>query len=131
MKPLTFKDALVMSRRAALGIATLAAFLVQIFVADTHWHWSEFSSVRVASAASACASVSIQKQQGPLNAETCPLCQALSASSRFIAASAASILPPPAVLVAGPARQPQRAVEVRLSHSWRGRAPPKSDPEIV
>jgi hypothetical protein len=133
MKPLAFKNALGPSRRAALGIATLAAFLLQIFVADTHWHWSDLSFDRAASAASvsASATVSTPKQQAPAKTELCRFCQALSASSRFVSATAAAIVPPSAVLASPQGSETQNATEVRLSHSWRGRAPPKSDPEIV
>jgi hypothetical protein len=133
LRALAFKDALGFSRRAVLGIATLAAFLLQIFVADTHWHWSDVSFGRAASAASIAASgtVSTPKQPAPATAELCQLCQALSASSRFISASAAAIVPPSAVLAFRQASDAQDATEVRLSHSWWGRAPPKSDSEIV
>jgi hypothetical protein len=116
----------------------LIAFAFQSYVTQTHIHvppvlGATSKIVPATDAGAAKKSTSTQKHapnnNGPANDEPvkCPLCQAVGYAGHFVTPSAASALLLPAsaisILPLLLALIPPRETP---SHSWRGRAPPRS-----
>jgi hypothetical protein len=122
-------DTLALTRRGALGFATLVAFLFQVFVADTHWHWNGLDVARtgstVAGLSSGVTAKVDAKNSGAL--DICPLCQALSAGGRYLEADAPAPLLPLAILACLWFLAARAAPQLHRAYAWRSRAPPVSN----
>jgi hypothetical protein len=113
-----------LARRGAVGAIALFAFVFQILAGAAHWHWPPAAQLSVAHAA--IGDLPNHPQKAPLKSEPCQLCQAMSGSARFLSASALILRAPQSAVFAWQTADTQAAIRIRLSHSWRGRAPPSS-----
>lgn len=118
----SFGGALPLSRRGAVAFVALFAFLFQVFACATHWHFAQSTPASVAQAAGG--DLPSHPQKAPIKSEPCQLCQAMSGSSRYLSASALLLKEPQSAVFAWQITDTQAAIQIRLSHSWRGRAPP-------
>lgn len=112
--------------RAIVTPMVLFAFLLQIFIVQTHVHFPTVEAAGISHAASGAPSVALHqtKKTSDTNAAHCPWCQAVLASGNY--------LPPVAVPVALPVAfgsldriiQHAHIAASRFSHTWQSRAPP-------
>jgi hypothetical protein len=118
--------ALVLTRRAILALAALTAFLAQVFIADTHWHWNDLGFGVSFEMPPASAKVpSIRGDVAPaLPGDLCPICQGIAASARVLAVAALPFVPPAPTVLASRAIDLERLIKPAVSHIWRGRGPP-------
>lgn len=116
-----------MTRRAALAVATLAAFLFQIFVADTHWHLGNLGGLGYSSAAASRDSLAGSLTSTPAKGEICQICQALSASGRFIGTAPLTPVLPLAIIAALWLFAAHAPRQRRRAFAWQSRAPPVSN----
>ena len=122
--------------RALLLFVLLLAFGLQSYITQTHIHFApgSFGSV---SASDSNASVSgkragtknvapAQKWPGKDDPANCPICQTIIHSGAFVTPTVASLaLPTEAISVIAVTIQAPQFISA-VSHSWRGRAPPKA-----
>lgn len=109
-------------RRGAVAFLALFAFLFQAFAGATHWHLPQGAMLAAAHVSGGDASGDPQK--APVKSEPCQLCQAMSGAARYITAGGLALHEPHASVFAWQIADTAAAIRLRLSHDWRGRAPP-------
>ena len=106
-----------------LTLLTLATFLMQGYLVQTHIHglpeaFISHSGIQTVS----------QLPRGPLPVDQdqadCPLCQEFVQAGNYVTPAAVAVLPPMAVVHVVLVDALPAAVAKPASHSWRGRAPP-------
>lgn len=125
-------DQTALSGRALLAFATLAAFLFQIFLTDTHWHWSELGVGPSLGVPASSTSVVKDAATHSPSGDVCQICQALASAGRALGGSVASLAAPASV--ARRAQTPEApATALRpVSFHWRGaRAAIDRPPELA
>ena len=108
------------SWRSLLGLAVMLAFGLQSFLVQTHLH-----NLPLRSAAAGLA-LSAPSSQVPLDADKCFLCQEYLHGGAYLTPAAVAMLPPTAVVSVQPLRLALVLADRPVSHSWRGRAPPRA-----
>ena len=125
---------LPLARIAILAIALLAV-AIQIFVVQTHTHRQLLASLSVSAIGStegeapAIAGVpAIPRDQLPASDDSgnCPLCQGFAHAGQFVHGGAVLAYIPAWVSVQFLVLSDAIPLLPALSHSWRGRAPPRS-----
>ena len=108
------------SWRSLISLAVMLAFGLQSFLVQTHLH-----NLPSLSAAAGLA-VSAPPSQAPLDADKCFLCQEYLHGGAYLTPAAVAVLPPSAVVSVQPLRLALVLADRPVSHSWRGRAPPRA-----
>ena len=107
------------SWRSLLSLAVMLVFGLQSFLVQTHLH----NLPSLSSAAGL--AVSAPPSQVPLDADKCFLCQEYLGGA-YLTPAAVAVLPPSAVVSVQPLRLALVLADRPVSHSWRGRAPPRA-----
>ncbi|NIJ50330.1 hypothetical protein [Rhizomicrobium electricum] len=104
----------------------LIAFLLQIFVVQTHVHFPAATSADIGHAASGAPSDALRlaKHTGDAAMAHCPWCQAVLASGNYLPPTALPIALPVAFGFLDPIIQHAPAAISASSHAWHSRAPP-------
>jgi hypothetical protein len=103
--------------------ATVLAFLLQSFIAQTHIHGASLTLGRTVEIATA-QPPAREKKPADNGAIDCPFCQAVVHAGAFLAPAPQVLLPPTWVIIAAQFIT-LRPVAVAATHSWRSRAPPQ------
>jgi hypothetical protein len=112
--------------RAIATPMVLVAFLLQIFVVQTHVHFPAATSADIGHAASGAPSHALRlaKDTGDAAMAHCPWCKAILASGSYLPLAALPIALPVAFRFLDPISQHDLAVFSASSHAWQSRAPP-------
>lgn len=111
--------------RAIVTPMVLVAFLLQIFIVQTHVHFPTLEAAGIGHAASGVPSAALHqtKKTGDATAH-CPWCQGILASGNYLPAAALPVALPAAFGLLDPIVQHARVVPFAFSHAWQSRAPP-------
>jgi hypothetical protein len=109
----------------ALVLLTLAAFVLQGYLVQTHIHFSKADGPSAADIYDAVQGTAHHKAPSKDDPANCPLCQQFAAAGQFVTpAAAATLLPSFSVSVIEFVVVAANLVPA-ASHSWQGRAPPR------
>ncbi len=112
--------------RAIVTPMVLLAFLLQIFIVQTHVHFPTSETAGIGHAASAVPSAALHqtKKTGDTHTTHCPWCQAVLASGSYLPPVAPPVDLPVAFRLLDPIVLNTSAVAIASSHAWQSRAPP-------
>lgn len=118
--------------RLAIVSVAFVAFALQSFVVQTHIHFTQADTARLAAYAAShriahSGTGEDHHDKFPANEDpaNCPICQEILHSGQFVAPAAHVFLPPTVAVSIIAIVETELPFVVALSHDWRGRAPPR------
>lgn len=109
--------------RAIVTPMVLFAFLLQIFIVQTHIHFPTLETAGIGHAASS-AALHQSKKTGDTHTTHCPWCQAVLASGNYLPPVALPVALPVAFGLLDRITQHAHVAAFASSHAWQSRAPP-------
>jgi hypothetical protein len=111
--------------RAIVTPMVLVAFLLQIFIVQTHVHFPTLAAPAIGHAVSAPSAAHHQaKKIGDTSTGHCPWCQAVLANGNYLPPVAPPVDLPVAFRLLDPIVLNTSTVAIASSHAWQSRGPP-------
>jgi hypothetical protein len=110
------------SRTTLLNLVVLIAFTLQALLVQTHIHNLPGSFLPV----SGVSATAPEPSKAPIDIDKCLLCQEFVHGGTYLTPTAASVLPPSAVVSLLPLVLAPVFAAKPHSHNWMGRAPPRA-----
>jgi hypothetical protein len=110
----------------ALVLLTLAAFVLQGFLTQTHIHIVPVGAPASADTYDGVPGPAHDKTPSKGDPANCPLCQQFASAGAFVTPAAAATLLPSLTVSVIEVAVPTAAFIARVTHIWRGRAPPRA-----
>jgi hypothetical protein len=111
------------TKRVALVLALLAAFLLQSFLTATHVHDPAASASSIAAGHDGAQKPAHRRAPDP--ATNCPVCHAVAQSGHYLASAPIVFVAAASTAIWLFAAAFRESIPARRSHAWNSRAPPR------